>query len=85
MNEMLKNEIHHFWDAVRAPCSNPKMVLSSGFLDACTDAAVGIAVAGVAAAGWVACENDVKEKVSIKAKQKSIFLEIELWLPTFFI
>jgi hypothetical protein len=27
----------------------------------------------------------VKENVSINAKLKSIFLEIELWLPTFFI
>jgi shikimate kinase len=48
-------------------------------------AAAGAAAVVVAAGGGVACENEVKENVSIKAKQKSIFLEIELWLPTFFI
>jgi shikimate kinase len=49
-------------------------------------AAVPVAAAVVVAAGGgVACENEVKENVSINAKQKSIFLEIELWLPTFFI
>ena len=31
-------------------------------------AAVAVAVAGVASAGGVACENEVKENVSIKAK-----------------
>jgi hypothetical protein len=48
-------------------------------------AAVAVAVAAASVAGGVACENEVKENVSMKAKLKTIFLEIELWLPTFFI
>jgi alkanesulfonate monooxygenase SsuD/methylene tetrahydromethanopterin reductase-like flavin-dependent oxidoreductase (luciferase family) len=48
-------------------------------------AAVAGAVAAASVAGGVACENEVKENVSMKAKLKTIFLEIELWLPIFFI
>jgi ribosomal protein L12E/L44/L45/RPP1/RPP2 len=43
------------------------------------------AAGSAAAAGGVSCENEEKENVSIKAKLKTIFLEIELWLPIFFI
>jgi hypothetical protein len=41
--------------------------------------------AGAVAAGAADCANEVTDKVSIAAKLKTKLLEIELWLPTFFI
>ena len=41
--------------------------------------------AGAGAAGVAVCANEVNDKASIAAKLKIKLLEIELWLPTFFI
>ena len=40
---------------------------------------------GAGAAGAGVCANEVTDKASIAAKLKIKLLEIELWLPTFFI
>jgi hypothetical protein len=50
--------------------------------------AAGVATAegaGAGAAGAAVCANEVNDKASIAAKLKIKLLEIELWLPTFFI
>jgi hypothetical protein len=41
--------------------------------------------AGAGAAGAAVCANEVTDKASIAAKLNIKLLEIELWLPTFFI
>jgi hypothetical protein len=53
-------------------------------LEAAATAGVALAAAGAGAAAGC-CANKLKEDVSKNAILRNKFLEIELWLPTFFI